>query len=147
MLYSKIDFRLLFFSYGICLHHINGNVFACFKLLDFRGKTQLSGSTLLSRDQGPNVVNDRATALFLRQRASLSVFHFSGKIAWNICICSFSVVPSIHFSYFVGSYYILLPGYQCKLHCFEVPQDLQPLCNTHIQHIASRTAERVSFVP
>ena len=79
MLYSKIDFSLLFFSNGICLRHINGNDFAGFKLLDFRGQTQLSGSTLLSRDQGPNVVNDRATALVLGQRASLSVIHFSGK--------------------------------------------------------------------
>jgi len=56
-------------------------------------------------------------------------------------ICSFSVVLAIYFSYFVGSYYILVP---CKLHCFEVPQDFQPLRNTHSTH--SKQNCRTGFV-
>lgn len=132
-------FQPVIVSNGICLRrlrHINGNYCAWIN----------SAFRLNSAEQrsGPKVVNDRATALFLRQRASLSVFHFSGKIVWNICICSFRIVPAIHFSYFVGSYYILVPGYQCKLHCFEVPQDFQPLRNTHSTH--SKQNRRTGFV-
>ncbi len=88
---------------------------------------------------GPKVVNDWGTALFLGQRTSLSVFHFFGKIVWKIYAYIHLVwylCTSNSLLLFCWMLYttFLVPGYQCKLNCFEVPQDLQPLCNTHSTH-------------
>ena len=97
---------------------------------------------------GPKVVNDWGTALFLGQRTSLSVFHFFGKIVWKIYayihlvwyLCTSNSL--LLFCWMLHTTF-LVPGYQCKLNCFEVPQDFQPLCNTHLTH--SKQNRRTGF--